>query len=122
MSSRAGRPGALIVVLAIAKAYFEEAIREWSRLESMMSSVATIVLAMVNAPYGADLCAHQLATMLTDPESATGFSASVFAFFSEIPPALQMDFIEEMELDAAQATKVANRIAEVSGYALPLAA
>lgn len=87
-----------------------------------MTNVATQVLTTVNASYGANLSAHQLAAMIADPKSAGAFNASVFAFFSEVPPAVQKQFIAGMKVDEAQASKVASQMAEMSGYALPLAA
>lgn len=80
------------------------------------------VLTTVNAPYGTDLSAHQLASMIADPKSAGDYNAPVFAFFSEVPPALQKEFIKDMGVDQEQACKVAGQLSEASGYALPLAA
>lgn len=54
-----------------------------------MVNVASLVLTTVNAPYGADLSAHQLAAKLADLKSASDHDPSVFAFFSEVSPALQ---------------------------------
>jgi hypothetical protein len=87
-----------------------------------MSNVATLVLATVNAPYGAGLSAHQLAAMISDPASASDFNAPVFAFFSEVSPALQHEFIVDMGLDGEEVSAVASQFAELSGYTLPLAA
>jgi hypothetical protein len=88
----------------------------------MMKNVATQVMTTVNAPYGANLSAHQLAAMIADPKSAAEFSAPVFAFFSEIPAAVQKQFLKGMGVDEAQAGKVADQFAKLSGYTLPLAA
>ncbi len=88
----------------------------------MMTDVATHVLTTVNAPYGTDLSAHQLAAMIADPKSAVDYSAPVFAFFSEVPPALQKQFLTSMGINEAQACEVAHQFSELSGYALPLAA
>ncbi|QKS01133.1 hypothetical protein F9288_16990 [Sphingomonas sp. CL5.1] len=85
-----------------------------------MTNVATQVLATVNAPYGANLTAHQLAAMIADPKSVK--SAPVFAFFSEVSAPIQKQFIAEMDVDAAKAGALATRIARLSGYKLPLAA
>ena len=87
-----------------------------------MTNVATQVLATVNAPYGANVSAHQLAAMIADTESAKTFSAPVFAFFSEVSASVQKQFIDEMGVDTAKASKVAAELSELSGYALPLAA
>jgi|GEM_PF-1976432 len=49
-----------------------------------MAKAASLVLATVNAPYGANLSAHQLAALIADPKSASDFNAPVFSFFSEV--------------------------------------
>ncbi len=87
-----------------------------------MSDVATMVLATVNAPYGADLSAHQLAAMIVDPKSASEFNAPVFSFFSEVAQAVQIKFIKDMGVNEADVQVVASRMSELSGYTLPLAA
>ena len=84
-----------------------------------MTNVAVQVLATVNAPYGADLSARQLAAMIADPANVD--SASVFAFFSEVGVSVQKQFIAEMGVDMAKTNAVAIRISKLSGYALPLA-
>jgi len=87
-----------------------------------MQNVAAQVMATVNAPYGASLCAHQFAAMIVDPASTAQFNAPVFAFFSELPVAVQKEFIAATGVSEAQAAKVAALYAQASGYALPLAA
>lgn len=87
-----------------------------------MAKAASLVLATVNAPYGANLSAHQLAAMIADPKSASEFNASVFSFFSEVSPALQLQFVEEMGVDTDKVCAVAGQFSHLSGYALPLAA
>ena len=87
-----------------------------------MKDVATQVMATVNAPFGADLSAHQLAAMVVDPKSAEAFSAPVFSFFSEVPAAIQKQFLKGMGVDETEASKVADQFAKLSGYTLPLAA
>jgi len=87
-----------------------------------MNSVATQVLATVNAPYGADLSTYQLATMIADPKSAIDCVAPVFAFFSEVSPDMQKQFITAMKVDASKVANVARAFSELSGYTLPLAA
>ncbi len=64
-----------------------------------MADVATKVLSTVNASYGADLSAEQLAARIVDPASASANDASVFAFFSEVRAGLQTQFIASMGLD-----------------------
>lgn len=80
------------------------------------------MLSTVNAPYGANLSAHQLAEKIADFKSVSIFDASVFAFFSEVKPALQMAFIEEMGIDKVKAHDVASKFAAASGFPLALAA
>jgi hypothetical protein len=87
-----------------------------------MTGVAAQVIATVNAPYGANLSAHQLAGMIADPKSASECSAPVFAFFSEVDPTLQKQFMKDMGVDEAKVSEVASQFSEQSGYALPLAA
>lgn len=84
-----------------------------------MKNVATQVMVMVNAPYGTDLSAHQLAAMIIDLESASAFSAPVFAFFSEVPSGVQKEFLNAMSVDQMKASKVAEHLAKLSGYTLP---
>lgn len=87
-----------------------------------MKNVAAQVMTMVNAPYGADLSTHQLAAMIADPKSANEFSALVFAFFSEVPVAVQKQFLKDMGVDETRVNKIADQFAKLSGYKLPLAA
>ena len=87
-----------------------------------MTDVATQVLVTVNAPYGTDVSAHQLAAKIADPKSALECNAPVFAFFSEVSPEMQKEFIKTMGVDEEQASKVAAKFSEVSGYTLSLAA
>jgi hypothetical protein len=110
------------LVLITARRYIVEAIREDGVVGPMMTDVATRVLTTVNAPYGMDLSAHQLAAMIADPRSAVDFSAPVFAFFSEVPAALQKQCLMNKGIDQARACEVAHRFSALSGYALPLAA
>jgi hypothetical protein len=87
-----------------------------------MTSVVTSVLATVNAPYGANLSAHQLAAKIVDPASVDTFDAPVFAFFSEVAEELQHQFIDIMGVDHDQAHWMADQLATKAGYSLPLAA
>ena len=91
-------------------------------MSEMMANAVTQVLTTVNAPYGADVSAHQLAAMIVDLKSAIDCNAPVFAFFSEVPLNAQKQFMAAMKVDAIQAGKVADKISELSGYTLPLAA
>lgn len=87
-----------------------------------MSSVISQVLTTVNAPYSVKVSAHELAAKLQDPASAASFDASAFAFFSEVSPKLQTEFLEEMGVSRADAVAVATLFSDVAGYKLPLAA
>ncbi len=87
-----------------------------------MAKATSLVLATVNAPYGANLSAYQLAVLIADPKSASDFNAPVFSFFSEVSVDLQLQFVEEMGVDAGKVCAVAGQFSHLSGYALPLAA
>ncbi len=85
-------------------------------------TTAIKILATVNAPYGVDMTANALADAITDINSVDSFNAPVFSFFSEVSPALQMEFINEMGVDKGAAAAVAAGFQELAGYDLPLAA
>lgn len=87
-----------------------------------MSSVISIVLTTVTAPYGVKISARELADKLQDPASATSFDAAAFAFFSEVSPELQIAFMDEMGVSKADAALVAALFSDAAGYELPLAA
>lgn len=87
-----------------------------------MSKTTAQVLATVNAPYGAHHSAHQLAALIADASSADSCEASVFAFFAEVDAATQCAFLEEMNVDVAQAQAVAAQFSKMAGYSLPFAA
>ncbi|TYC91535.1 MULTISPECIES: hypothetical protein [Novosphingobium] len=87
-----------------------------------MTRVAKKVLTTVNAPYGANLSAHQLAEKLVSSDSVDTFDASVFAFFSEVNPPLQKAFIADMGVDEGKVHVIANAFAQKSGFPLALAA
>jgi hypothetical protein len=87
-----------------------------------MSKVISQVLTTVNAPYSVKVSARELATKLRDPASAASFDASAFAFFSEVSPKLQTEFLEEMGVNRAEAVAVATLFSAAAGYKLPLAA
>ena len=91
-------------------------------MSGMMANAVTQVLTTVNAPYGAAVSAHQLAAMIVDLKSAIDCNAPVFAFFSEVPLNVQEQFMAAMGVDTSQASQVADKISELSGYTLPLAA
>lgn len=87
-----------------------------------MPPVISKVLTTVNAPYGVKVSAHELAVKLQSPASATSFDVSAFAFFSEVSPNLQAEFINEMGVSMADAVVVASLFSDAAGYKLPLAA
>jgi hypothetical protein len=86
-----------------------------------MQHVAVKVLSRVNASYRVQVSAEELAAKIVDPESARLSDASVFAFFSEVDPRLQLEFIEAMGVDEVKARHVAALFASRSGFELPLA-
>ena len=85
-----------------------------------MASVVGKVLTTVIAPYGADLSAHQLAAFLIDKKSADVAHGPSLAFFSEVSPKMQLDFITEMGLDCKIISMVATQFSKKVGYKLPL--
>jgi hypothetical protein len=87
-----------------------------------MTGAALQVLTIVSAPYGVNLSARQFAEMIADPKSASECNAPVFAFFCEINPTLQKQFMKDMGVDEVKVSEVASQFSELSGYALPLAA
>lgn len=64
-----------------------------------MSLVASKILGTVNAPYGANLSAHQLATCISSTDAMKAAYGPVFSFFTEVKPDLQLDFILEMGVE-----------------------
>lgn len=86
-----------------------------------MASVAAKVLSTVNAPFGANLDAHQLATCIANPDGAEKFIGPAFSFFSEVAPKLQKSFVAEMGLDPMAVKAVADMFSAKAGYKLTLA-
>jgi hypothetical protein len=86
-----------------------------------MGKVAVKVLSTVNAPYGAGVTAHELATRIADPASAAAFHGPTFSFFSEVSQMNQEAFISEMGVDRKAAAKVARLMEKKAGYSLALA-
>ena len=86
-----------------------------------MSIVALAVLSTVNAPYGTNLSAEQLAAKIADPQSADQYDAAAFSFFSEVAEDLQLSFLDEMHVDPVAASTVARKFAALAGYEMPLA-
>lgn len=88
----------------------------------IMSSVAITVLSTVNAPYGTNLSAEQLALKISDPASVQNFDASAFSFYSEVDVDLQNQFLDEMGVDHSVASQIAQGYSNLAGYSLALAA
>lgn len=86
-----------------------------------MSSVTIKVLSTVNAPYGTNLSAEQLASKISDIASVESFDASAFAFYSEVNGDLQHQFLNEMGIDHEAASEIAQKFSQLAGYPLALA-
>jgi hypothetical protein len=86
-----------------------------------MSSVTIKVLSTVNAPYGTNLSAEQLASKISDFASVENFDASAFSFYSELKADLQHQFLDEMEIDHSTASGIAKKFSQLAGYRLALA-
>lgn len=61
--------------------------------------MASKILGTVNAPYGTNLSAHQLATCISSADAMKEALGPVFTFFTEVHPDLQKEFIEEMGVE-----------------------
>ncbi|MCF1485704.1 MULTISPECIES: hypothetical protein [Rhizobium/Agrobacterium group] len=85
-----------------------------------MSSVAFKVLSTVNAPYGTDLSAAQLASKIADFASVENVDASAFSFYSEVKADLQQQFLDEMGIDKEVAFEMAQTFLQLAGYPLAL--
>ncbi len=85
------------------------------------SHLAT-VLSTVNAPFGTDLDASSLAARIRETKDPHACSGPVFSFFSEVPLALQMEFISESGLDIHAVRETAKKLSSLAGYSLPLVA
>lgn len=87
-----------------------------------MTQVASKILGTVNAPYGADVSACELAACISNPDAMSKAIGPVFSFFTEVDPGLQSAFAEEMGLDAGAVKVVAQLIASKCGNHVALAA
>ena len=87
-----------------------------------MSSVAIKVLSTVNAPYGTNLSAEQLAAKISDPASVENLDPSAFSFYSEVDEGLQNSFLNEMHIDRSEASEIARKFSALAGYSMALAA
>ena len=72
-----------------------------------MSAVASKVLGTVNAPYGANLSAHQLASCVSSLDAMKEAFGPVFSFFTEVKADLQLDFVKEMGVEDGAKTVAA---------------
>ncbi|MFG6595681.1 MULTISPECIES: hypothetical protein [unclassified Sulfitobacter] len=86
-----------------------------------MVHVASKILGTVNAPYGANLSACQLATAISDIEAAQSFMGPAFSFFSEVSPDLQLSFVSEMGLPHDKVRQVAEHFQTLCPFPLALA-
>ena len=86
-----------------------------------MANVVSKVMPTVNASYGANLSAQQLANLIVQQESVTSFNMSAFAFFSDVSAKLQSEFITELNVDKHAASLVAKQFSDLAGYKLALA-
>jgi len=81
-----------------------------------------LVLTTVNAPYGRQLDARELAGFLRDPAAARTAPGHMSSFFGEVEPALQLAFAGLFNISEQQLVAAAKAFAEYSGESYPLAA
>ena len=79
-----------------------------------MTHVASQILGTVNAPYGANVSACQLAGIISEVETAESAMGPAFSFFSEISPDLQASFVSEMGLPQDKVQGVAKHLQSLS--------
>lgn len=87
-----------------------------------MTHIASKVLSTVNAPYGANLSACQLASCISDLGEMQKAIGPAFAFYTEVTTENQIAFIEAMGIDMNAAKTVAKHIACKVPYRIGLAA
>ncbi len=87
-----------------------------------MTRTASLVLGTVNAPYGAQITADQLAACISDLDKVNDAYAEAFSFYTEVSAAVQKAFISEMHLDMTAVKSVANFFASKVPYPVHLAA
>ena len=85
-----------------------------------MKRIASQILGTVNAPYGANLSACQLADVISDVEAAESAMGPAFSFFSEVAPDLQASFVSEMGLPKDKVQKVAKHLQSLCPFPLTL--
>jgi hypothetical protein len=83
---------------------------------------AALVLTTVNAPHSKQLDARTLAHCLLDLAAAKRMPGHVSSFFSEVDPALQLEFAEMFNIAKAQLVASAKAFAVYTGESYPLAA
>ena len=86
-----------------------------------MTPSASKILGTVNAPYGANVSAHQLAAGITSIKEASAVMGPVFSFFSEVAPDLQKAFVVEMGLSGKKVKRVAKHLQASCPFPLALA-
>ncbi|WP_348657586.1 hypothetical protein [uncultured Sulfitobacter sp.] len=86
-----------------------------------MAPVASKILGTVNAPYGANLSACELAAAISDIEAAQSAMGPAFSFFSEVSPELQVSFVSEMGLPHEKVRQVAKHFQTLCPFPLALA-
>lgn len=86
-----------------------------------MVHIASKILGTVNAPYGANLSAGQLAHAISDIEVAQPAMGPAFSFFSEVSLELQMSFVSEMGLSHHEVRQVAKHFQALCPFPLAFA-
>lgn len=86
-----------------------------------MTHVASQILGTVNAPYGANLSACQLADVISDVEAVQSAVGPAFSFFSEVSLELQSSFVLEMGLPQEKVQGVAKHFQSLCPFPLALA-
>ena len=86
-----------------------------------MAPVASKILGTVNAPYGANLSACELAAAISDIEAAQSAMGPAFSFFSEVSPELQVSFVSEMGLPHEKVRQGAKHFQTLCPFPLALA-
>ncbi|MGB0506351.1 MAG: hypothetical protein ACPGGK_09155 [Pikeienuella sp.] len=84
--------------------------------------VASKILSTVNAPYGANLSACQLAACISDMSEMEKAFGPTFSFFTEIGAEHQFAFLEEVGVSKAAVKPVAQYFASKVPYSIALAA
>lgn len=82
---------------------------------------ASKILGTVNAPYGMNLSACQLARAISDIDAAKSATGPAFSFFSELPLDLQLSFVAEMGLSPPKVQQVAKHFQSLCLFPLPYA-